>query len=146
MPGDFGAVFGVGRSTVFDTGMKYRARQKIIAIGLSEDKGGLSWRLSSALRTSSGGQEIKERIARSVRRVCRIDSGLRGTNQVLRQRSTITRQGGQSSRSLRRASVGFIGHRDQQGDIDQRPLRVRLVSRGEFDEPYRRRGDRHEVP
>jgi len=99
MPGDFGAVFGVGPLGLFSIqAMKVSGAAKIIAIGLSEDEERfkLALKLGATDIVLADKENVNERIAEITGgEYVALTADCAGLNQVLKQALDITRQGGQ---------------------------------------------------
>ena len=99
MPGDFGAVFGVGPLGLFSIqAMKVSGAAKIIAIGLSEDEE--RFKLARKLGATDIVMADKEDVQKRVNEITSgenvvLTADCAGLNQVLKQALDITRQAGQ---------------------------------------------------
>lgn len=99
MPGDFGAVFGVGPLGLFAIqAMKVSGASKIITIGLSQDA--QRFKLASKLGATDVVVADKEDVLERVREITQgeyaaLTVDCAGLNQVLKQAIEITRQAGQ---------------------------------------------------
>ncbi len=99
MPGDFGAVYGVGPLGLFAVqAMRVSGAAKIIAIGLSDDAE--RFKLAKKLGATDIIVSDKEDVEKRVHEITNGDNVIltadcAGNNQVLKQALLITRQGGQ---------------------------------------------------
>jgi threonine dehydrogenase-like Zn-dependent dehydrogenase len=99
MPGDFGAVFGVGPLGLFAIqAMRVSGAAKIIAIGLSADseRFKLAQKLGATDIVVADKEDVCERVAEITGgESVALTADCAGINQVLKQALDITRQGGQ---------------------------------------------------
>ena len=99
MPGDFGAVFGVGPLGLFSIqAMRVSGAAKIIAVGLSEDEERfkLAKKLGATDVIAADKEDVTKRVAEITgNEFVALTADCAGLNQVLKQALGITRQTGQ---------------------------------------------------
>ena len=130
MPGDFGAVFGVGPLGLFAIqAMKVSGAAKVIAIGLSADSE--RFKLAQKLGATDIVVADKENVQTRITEITNgenvaLTADCAGINQVLKKALDITRQGGQIVKIGydARPVDFFTGYCNQQRNFHQGPLWV----------------------